>query len=131
MSDSSQGQKINIVNTREPAGTRVYALSPTIITADTEAGANIIGIGRDRQALLISSGIISNVTNQEHRITILIVPKGGVVGDNYAILKNYSVPAYDVANFQDMLMLNPGDTAYAYASVPNAFRLSGWITAYL
>lgn len=118
-------------DSRGRAEVRRYGFSPTIITAATEASANVIGFGREAQSTLLSSVVISNVTNQEHQITVLIVPDGQTKSDNYAVLKNYAVPAYDVAVFKDDLMLNAGDVVYAYASTANAFRISGWVTAYL
>lgn len=135
MTDQKVTQRVLAKDPRGRAETRRFGFSPVSITATTEATAQVIVAAGEGEVVEISA---LNVSHAAHS------GGGATVDVSFCIVGAGDAPsaanvAVDAANVVDgtvldlgaRILLNRGQSLYAFSSDADHLRVSGWVTAHL
>ena len=136
MTDQKATQRVMAKDPRGRADTRRFAFSPVILTATTAGTAQLVISANGDEVLELTA---LNVAHEGHsggegphvEVSLCLVDLGGTASDANAAFSALKVSDGVALDLGGRLLLNPGQSLYAFTSDANHLRVSGWVTAHL
>lgn len=136
MTDQKATQRVMAKDPRGRAETRRFAFSPVILTSTTAGAAQLIVAANSDEVLEFTA---LNVSHEAHsggagpdaEVSLCLVDIGGTASDANAAFSALKVSDGMALDLGGQLLLNPGQSLYAFASDADHLRVSGWVTAHL
>ncbi len=131
MSDLNTRPIVVTKDARGRAENRRYPFRPTKITATSEVQAQLLFECPRGEIAEFANVNLSNVTSDDQRVSIYVVPEGETLSDEHLVLGALQIKANSADVFKSAILLFQGWRLYAFADSASAIRVSGWILAHL
>jgi len=130
MIDQKVTQRVLAKDPRGRAETRRFGFAPVSITATTEATAQVIVAAGEGEVVEISALNVS-CGGTAGNVSLCIVESGGVPSASNLAVDAATVAANTIIALGSQILLNRGQSLYAFSDAAGNLRVSGWVTAHL
>lgn len=133
MTDQKATQRVMAKDPRGRADTRRFAFSPVILTATVAGAAQLVISANGDEVLELTALNVahSSGAGPDVEVSLCLVDLGSTASDANAAFSALKVSDGIALDLGGQLLLNPGQSLYAFASDADHLRVSGWVTAHL